>query len=284
MKKIYIDICDNFKKFLKYEGSNKHKHYKNKLIKKLFEYKKIIKYNINIKLNSIRDIEYKNKKMYIIYAKDDSKKIEKKINKLLNVLDSKKNIILLSNTLLNKIELSKEIYIKQYLENRKTDKTIFKHKIIDVLDYLLNLRNEISQMTDIYILIKQYSDKYKNIILKLAQKYKTINIITYDIYNFQMLEEEIYNVYGIYIIIANNKRKSLIKSEYIINVDYTEEIINQYKINRNAVIINISKNSIKKIIGFYGIIINNIICIYNKLQFDDYEKCQEATISKLVRE
>ena len=60
------------------------------------------------------------------------------------------------------------------------------------------------------------------------------------------------------IIILNNKRKSLKRAKFIINIDFNENEINDYCINRNAIVFNESKNAIKNIVGFDGIIINNI--------------------------
>lgn len=41
--------------------------------------------------------------------------------------------------------------------------------------------------------------------------------------------------------ISNNKRRSLLKSEIIINIDFPEENINQYRIYQDSVIVNIGE-------------------------------------------
>ena len=59
------------------------------------------------------------------------------------------------------------------------------------------------------------------------------------------------------IAISNNKRKSLSKAKYIINMDFDANEILQYSINRTAVIFNTYNTQIK-MKNFDGIIINNI--------------------------
>ena len=48
--------------------------------------------------------------------------------------------------------------------------------------------------------------------------------------------------------VLNNKRKSLARAKYIINFDFNRENINQYNINRTAVLLNLYKrrNKYKK--------------------------------------
>ena len=48
-----------------------------------------------------------------------------------------------------------------------------------------------------------------------------------------------YNDFGIVLNISNNKKSSLLKSEIIINLDFPQELINQYNIYDKAIIINI---------------------------------------------
>mgnify|MGYP000341469646 CR=1 FL=1 len=84
--------------------------------------------------------------------------------------------------------------------------------------------------------------------------------------------------------IVNNKRKSLARAKYIINVDFNEEEISTYCINRNAVIFNQSQNKIKNIIGFQGMIINNIKIKEENCKYPielEYEKYKAEIIKKI---
>ena len=69
--------------------------------------------------------------------------------------------------------------------------------------------------------------------------------------------------------ISNNKRKSLLKSEIIINIDFTEESINKYKIFDNAIIVNINDKINIQSKRFNGININ-----YYKIQIPDEYKLE----------
>ena len=66
------------------------------------------------------------------------------------------------------------------------------------------------------------------------------------------------------ITISNNKRKSLYKSDIIMNIDFVEEDINKFILNKKAIIINIEDKVKIKSKSFYGININ-----YYNIQFND---------------
>jgi len=69
--------------------------------------------------------------------------------------------------------------------------------------------------------------------------------------------------------ISNNKKKSLLKSEIIINIDFVEECINKYKIYDNAIIINVNDKINIQSKRFNGININ-----YFKVQIPDEYKLE----------
>ena len=56
------------------------------------------------------------------------------------------------------------------------------------------------------------------------------------------IEKEIYEKNGILILTSNNQKKSLSKSQIILNLDFNKEVLNKYKINENAIIINLEGN------------------------------------------
>ena len=56
--------------------------------------------------------------------------------------------------------------------------------------------------------------------------------------------------------ISNNRKKSLLKSQIIINMDFPEELINKYKIFDNAIIININDKINLQSKRFNGINVN----------------------------
>lgn len=56
--------------------------------------------------------------------------------------------------------------------------------------------------------------------------------------------------------ISNNKKKSLMKSEIILNIDFPSELINKYRVFDNSIIINVSDNIDLNSKRFSGININ----------------------------
>ncbi len=69
--------------------------------------------------------------------------------------------------------------------------------------------------------------------------------------------------------ISNNKKKSLLKAEIIVNIDFPEELINKYRIYDKAIILNISDKISLKSKRFNGININ-----YYKIQIPDEYKLE----------
>ena len=67
--------------------------------------------------------------------------------------------------------------------------------------------------------------------------------------------------------VSNNKRKSILKAEIIINIDFPEELINKYRIYDKAIIININDKITIQSKRFNGININ-----YYKIEIADEYK------------
>ena len=59
---------------------------------------------------------------------------------------------------------------------------------------------------------------------------------------FKKLEKEIFEKDGIMVTVTNNKKKSLAKSNVILNYDFPTELINKYKIYDEAIILNVKQN------------------------------------------
>ena len=93
--------------------------------------------------------------------------------------------------------------------------------------------------------------------------------MTNNIKKFNSLEEKLYNQHGILIAISNNRNKALRRANFIINLDFNNEELKNYKINRNSIIIN-STNEKIEILYFQGIIVNNI-----KIVMEEKEKYKE---------
>lgn len=120
------------------------------------------------------------------------------------------------------------------------------------------------------MLVNDFTDINKEIIMHIAKKVKTLNIITNHINKCKKLEEYLYNEFGIILNVSNNKRKSLLKSEIIINLDFTEELVNKYTIYEKAIVININDK-----IDIYSKRFNGININYYKITLPDKYKIED---------
>ena len=125
------------------------------------------------------------------------------------------------------------------------------------------------------MLINDLTDIEFENVKNLARKYKTINIVTNHIEKFKNLEKQLQENEGIIITITNNKKKSLMKTQIILNIDFPKELINKYNIRDDAIIVNVKgKIKINKK-RFNGLNINNY-----EIDFREDKKDEKAICSK----
>lgn len=214
-------------------------------------------------------------KIILPIAKDE--KIDNKKAKIL-ALKTKK---ILEKTGCKKICVSKKIKEQtEYINDLRIfnieiieGKWLFSILINKILDYITNKDKIKKSDTTISILINKLDKDYiyehiKNII----KEYKTVNIITNNTSKFKKLEEEIYQKDGIMINISNNKKKSLVRSKIILNIDFSNELINQYNLPENSIIININNKVKIAKKRFNGININDYEIKYLNIDEFDYDK------------
>ena len=89
------------------------------------------------------------------------------------------------------------------------------------------------------------------------------------------------------ITVGNNKKKGIAKSQIILNVDFSSDMINKYNIFEEAIIINIKKDVKIKDKRFNGICINNYDIEFKNDDYDydistKYKACEiyEAKMNK----
>lgn len=134
-------------------------------------------------------------------------------------------------------------------------KWLFEILLPQITEYVIEEKK--IEKSEISVLINDVTEVEIENIKKLARKYKTINIVTNHREKFQRIEKDLNESEGIILTVANNKRKSLLKSQIILNIDFPTELINKYNINDNAILVNvkIKANITKK--RFEGTIIND---------------------------
>lgn len=150
----------------------------------------------------------------------------------------------------------------------------------DILTYILNIQKIDANSVDVYFLIKKDNDLNLQFLSKFIENCKTVNIVTNDIARFKEVQERIYENENILIGISNNKSKALKRARYILNINMDENDIKKYKVNRDAIIINLKNMVYYNNPGFNGININymqiflpdeyieQFECINNQNEFD----------------
>ena len=169
---------------------------------------------------------------------------EKQIEKL--AIKTKKIIMKNSNS--KKIVLSKKMYKEQkYINYLNTygleiqdGKWLFEILLPEITEYIINKKK--IEKPNISIMINDLTDIEIENIKILSRKFKAINIVTNHIEKFKNLEKQLQENEGIIITITNNKKKSLMKSQIILNIDFQKELINKYNIQDEAIIVNIKEN------------------------------------------
>ena len=214
-------------------------------------------------------------KTYYIEKMDKHKIIGRKIQlendniKIYMDLEKGKNTRKLVKRLLlnetNNVVIDKELITCEKLINllKSNDIKIFdgkwleKYLILDILEYIINKKQIIKAETEIAITANEITDLLIEMIKILSKQYKKLTIVTNHIEKLRKIEKEIKEKEGILIILSNNKNKSLLKSPIIINMDFNQELINQYRIYEEAIIINAEENIRIDAIRFNGIVIND---------------------------
>ena len=197
---------------------------------------------------------------------------ERKARKL-----AQKTKTILDTTVSKKIVVSKKIkkqneYMKLLKENNLeivNGKWLFELLSCDILEYILKKRKMKKKETSITILVNDLSENMIKIIKKIAKEYKVVNIVSKYMSKFKKLEEQILKEDGIMITVGNNKKKSLSKSEVILNVDFSAKALSEYNIYEKAIIVNVRNNATVSKKGFNGVVINDYNIAFKN--FDDYD-------------
>lgn len=193
---------------------------------------------------------------------------------------AKKTKRILDKTNCNKIVLSKAMktqeiyknYLYSYNINIVEGRWLFEVLSKQILEYVIKKEKMKKEETRLSILVNEITDNFLQNIKEIVKQYKSVNIVTNHIEKFKRIEEKILQEDGIMITVTNNKKKSLAKSEIILNVDFPTELINQYYIYEEAIIINLRGNVKINRKRFNGININDYKMKFNYLDEFDYDK------------
>ena len=189
---------------------------------------------------------------YIIAIYDkDSNKVKQKLIKYI----AKLNI----NSLVFSKELEKEFKneICMLLQKQKIEilngRKLMELMEFDIIKYIFNKSNKKMKDEEIYIVFKKDEKLRLNFLQRFIENFKIINIVTNDIEKLTNIQNNLLANEGILISVSNNKKKALKRAKYILNVNLTKAELERYKINRNAIIINIKEEVVYDNIGFDGV-------------------------------
>lgn len=230
---------------------------------------------------------------------DDLKKVPKFLHKMLinitkrtnnfytNTIDEDKKIYLIIDE--NNKNIYKNIIKKLKNEKTKTQKVqivleddlkeyidyFSEFKILNGKDFMNNnvkailekiLENTPMALQDVFILTNKYNEQSIRMIKNIGQEFKSVNVISKEIEKYKTLEDILESEIIVFSI-ANNKKKSLKKAKIILNMDFSNEQLQEYNICRSAIIVNLSKEKIKDLKSFEGIIVQNV-----EIELEDSEK------------
>ena len=200
----------------------------------------------------IKKYKIKDDNIYIYDKLEKNKNIEKIVKKLEK--EGVTNIVLSheiqkNKNFINAINANNiRIFDGRWLE---------KYLIPEILEYVINNKNIKKEECEIAVTTNEITDIGIETIKNLARQYKKLTVVTNHIERLKKIEKELYSNEGILIVISNNKKKSLAKSQIILNLDFNNQILNQYRLNENAVILNVEGGIKINSKRFCGLNINN---------------------------
>lgn len=205
---------------------------------------------------------------------------EKKISSRKAQKLAQKTKRLLDKTISKRIVISKKIQKQEeYVNLLHTyeleiieGKWLFEVLSCKILDYIIEKKKIKKEETQISILVNDLTENMLSNIKMITKEYKCVNIVTNHIQKFRKIEKQILKNDGIMITVGNNKKKGLSKSKLILNVDFPYELINQYNIDEDAIIVNIRGNIKITKKRFNGITINDYDIEFEKTEEFDYDK------------
>ena len=194
-----------------------------------------IKYFFNI-------IDTETEKEKIIYLlpifagkKIGRRKIKKMVKKIINKLEKAgARHVILSKYIETLKQLKNNLYSVNI--NILDGRYLFKCLLYDITEYIIKIKKEDIKKT---ILLNDFNDINKELIIYIAKNVKTVNVVTNHFSKCKKIENYLYSEYGILLNISNNKKVCLSKAKIILNLDFPEEVLNQYIIYNRAIIINI---------------------------------------------
>lgn len=180
-------------------------------------------------------------------------KLVKKIQKVLR--QNQVNKIVLSKNLKKDKDLVDLFYSNGF--DIIDGKILYKLLIKEVLKKICT-KNQIKEKEkQISIAVNEINTFTLNLVETLAKEFKVVNVVSSNMNYFKRLKEKLWEENGMIITLTNNKKKACAKSDIILNMDFPQELLNQYTIYENSILINLEEKVKIKKKRFHGKVIND---------------------------
>lgn len=118
---------------------------------------------------------------------------------------------------------------------------LFDYINLKLVKHIVELKKEDLKSQEITIMINKINDNIVDLIKEFSDKIKLLNVVTNRENMLRKVEEELRSEKGIALNINNNYKKSLLKSDIIINFDFSEEEFNKYTLPKKSCILTKDK-------------------------------------------
>lgn len=223
---IYINLSKNIKDSIPEEFQNFPNFFKNilyKLRKKWGAlYIKEIDDKIIINVSEINKRTFKNLEKFLKVKCVNSVCLSKEL------LENKEFVSFING---QDIKILDGNWLSEYLINK-------------IVTYIVQIKKEKIDMQEVSILVKNVNGVWIENIKELSREVKLLNIVTINEDKLKKVEQDLYEKEGILLNINNNYKKTLLKSDFIINVDFSNDELNKYSFPKKCCLISL-KNNIK---------------------------------------
>ena len=182
--------------------------------------------------------------------------------KLYKQSKNKDIVIALSKNLMENEALNNAL--NEYGLKLLNDRWLFKFLISDILEYVSKIKNKNLETLNTAILMDKADEIIMQQIINITKNVKSLKIVTKSKNTYTYIEDELFNKYGIAIQITNNKEKSLSNVDIILNFDFNEKRLSEYKINHDTILINLGEKIALNNDILYGTMLNDYEITFNE--------------------
>lgn len=208
-------------------------------------------------------------------------KYAEKVDKILK--KHKVNRVVLSNDLKNFENFKNSIL--QNSHDIITGKKLYKVLLLNVLRDIAKLMNFEKEKMNVAILIEEYSADHIELIKRISDEVKSVTLVTNNAYRFEQIVSELLQNQGIVVQLVNQNQVNLKRKHIIINIDFSNELLEKLNMPCDSLIITNSVTPIKIKNSFNGIVIRDFdIYLGHKLEkFRNIELCEAYLYQNMKR-